>query len=235
MNAGPLIFLASFFALATSWFGFVLMPQLQIGHEQPVELKASGQLYPPMRPGDARQGEQVYRANGCFYCHSQQVRPKGFGADEKLGCNGRSGMEQSVAEDYLYDQPTMLGSQRVGPDLTNIGLRQTNEVELLKHLYNPRFSMPKSVMPPYRYLFETRKLKAGEKLSEGAFTNGVPAGYVALPKDEARELAAYLISLHSEGILFDTPPPLPPPTNAVAGASATNATAAKPATNAPVK
>ena len=30
----------------------------------------------------------------------------------------------SVAADYLYDQPVMLGSQRIGPDLTNVGLRQ---------------------------------------------------------------------------------------------------------------
>ena len=118
-----------------------------------------------MRPGMARQGEQVYRANGCFYCHSQQVRPEGFGTDTERGWGGRPGPVQSVAEDYLYDRPAMLGTQRIGPDLANIGVRQTNEMELLKHIYDPRISMPKSVMPPYRYLFHTRKLKLGEKPS----------------------------------------------------------------------
>ncbi len=136
MNAGPLIFLASFFALATSWFSFVLMPQLQIGRQQPVELADTGAAYPPMRPGMARQGEQVYRANGCFYCHSQQVRPQGFGTDTERNWGGRPGVVQSVAQDYLYDQPTMLGTQRIGPDLANIGLRQTNEMELLRASYH---------------------------------------------------------------------------------------------------
>jgi cytochrome c oxidase cbb3-type subunit 2 len=236
MNAGPLIFLASFFALATSWFGFVLMPQLQIGRQQPVELADSGQAYPPMRPGMARQGEQVYRANGCFYCHSQQVRPAGFGTDTVRGWGGRPGTVQSVAADYLYDHPAMLGTQRIGPDLANIGLRQTNEMELLKHIYNPRISMPNSVMPPYRYLFESHPLKIGEKPSDEALNvPGVAAGYELLPKEEARQLTAYLLSLHSQGILFETPPPPPPPTNAAAGKAATNAPVAKPATNAPAK
>ena len=106
-----------------------------------------------MRPGLARQGEQVYRANGCFYCHSQQVRPKGFGGDVERQSGGRPGKVQSVDRDYLYGRPVMLGNQRVGPDLTNIGLRQTNEILLLQHLYNPQSSMPKSVMPPYHFLF----------------------------------------------------------------------------------
>jgi len=34
MNYGPLIFLAAFFALAGSWFGFVLTPQIQVGQLQ---------------------------------------------------------------------------------------------------------------------------------------------------------------------------------------------------------
>ena len=34
MNNGPLVFLAAFFALASSWCGFVLAPQLQIGRLQ---------------------------------------------------------------------------------------------------------------------------------------------------------------------------------------------------------
>ncbi len=96
--------------------------------------------------------------------------------------------------------------------------------------------MPNSVMPPYRYLFETRKLKLGEKPSEEALNvPGVAAGYELLPKEEARQLAAYLLSLHSQGILFETPPPAPPPTNAAAGKAATNAPVAKPVTNAPAK
>src|SRR5882724_190711 len=152
MNSGPLVFLGTFSALAVSWLGFVLAPQLQIGGQQQSEAKNNGELYPSMRPGLARQGEQVYRANGCFYCHSQQVRPKGFGADYERQWGARQSSVQSVDQDYLYDLPAMLGNQRVGPDLANIGARQTSAALLLSHLYNPRATMPGSVMPPYRFL-----------------------------------------------------------------------------------
>ena len=74
MKHGPLIFLGVFFTLATSWCGLIFAPQLQLGSQQPVKIEATGQLYPSARPGLAQQGAEVYRANGCVYCHSQQVR-----------------------------------------------------------------------------------------------------------------------------------------------------------------
>ena len=88
--------------------------------------------------------------------------------DVQRGWGGRHGTVQSVNEDYLYDHPVMLGSQRIGPDLANIGLRETNETFLLQHLYDPQSVMPTTVMPPYRYLFEKRPLKFGAKPSEDA-------------------------------------------------------------------
>ncbi len=235
MNPGPLLFLATFLMMSVSWFGFVLMPQVQIGRQPQVEV--DGQLYPSMRPGMARQGEQVYRANGCFYCHTEQVRPKGFGSDVERGWGGRPGVVQSVAQDYLYDRPVMLGSQRIGPDLANIGRRQTNELALLMHIYNPQLTMPKSVMPSYKFLFETRKLGAGRSASADALpvANAAPDEEV-VPTDDAHALAAYLLSLHSDGILFETPPPPAPATNKPAGATnAPTAATNAPATNAPPK
>ncbi|HWI56104.1 MAG TPA: ribosomal protein L7/L12, partial [Bacillota bacterium] len=73
MNYGPLIFLAAFFALSSSWFGLVLAPQLQVGRLQQTNTVATGASYPLARPGLAQQGRDVYRANGCASCHSQQV------------------------------------------------------------------------------------------------------------------------------------------------------------------
>ena len=46
MNHGPLIFLAAFFALAGSWFGFVLRPHMQVGHMQPTKTVPAGATYP---------------------------------------------------------------------------------------------------------------------------------------------------------------------------------------------
>src|SRR5437763_1523302 len=73
MNYGPLIFLAAFFALTCSWFGLILKPQMQIGHFQQTNAVGTGSTYPLDRSGLARQGAEVYRKNGCVYCHSQQV------------------------------------------------------------------------------------------------------------------------------------------------------------------
>jgi cbb3-type cytochrome oxidase cytochrome c subunit len=78
MKFGPLVFLAAFFALSISWCGFVLAPQLQLGRAvQETNAVVKSEMYPEERPGLARQGLQVYRANGCAYCHSQQVQQKG--------------------------------------------------------------------------------------------------------------------------------------------------------------
>lgn len=253
MNPAPLLFLASFFALAVSWLGFVLAPQLQLGRQSEVTIETTGQIYPSMRSGLARQGEAIYRANGCFYCHSQQVRPRGFGSDVARGWGGRPGEVQSVDADYLFDRPVMLGSQRVGPDLANIGLRQANLVAdrhqtndvvlrqasermLLAHLYNPQATMPGSMMPPFRFLFEQRKLGVGEKPSADALPAmaGAPADYEVVPTDDARALAAYLLSLRSDAVLFEAPPyPLPPTTNAPAASTNAPAKSGAATTNQP--
>ena len=62
MNYGPLIFLGAFFALATSWFSFVLKPQFQIGQLQATNSVPGNMTYPLGRAGLASQGLEVYRA-----------------------------------------------------------------------------------------------------------------------------------------------------------------------------
>lgn len=238
MNYGPLLFLGVFFTLVTSWCGMVLVPQLQIGRlSQAPNIEDATEFYPQLRPGQARQGQEVYRAHGCAECHTQQVRPKGLGADLERGW----GKRRSVAADYLYDQPVMTGTLRIGPDLANFGARETNRTKLLVHLYNPQISAPGSMMPPYKFLFEERKSKPAGRLSadalplEGAFAPGT--GYEIVPRAEAAELVEYLLSLHSDVFLFEVPPPFVA-TNAAPGqmgatngpaVTATNAAAINPA------
>jgi cbb3-type cytochrome oxidase cytochrome c subunit len=75
---GPLVFLAAFLGLSASWYGLVLTPQVQLGRAvQETNSVVKAELYPLGRPGLAREGLEVYRANGCAYCHSQQVEQKG--------------------------------------------------------------------------------------------------------------------------------------------------------------
>src|SRR5579864_8007974 len=84
MNFAPLIFLSAFFGIACSLFGFVLTPQLQLGRLDQTNTVPAGAVYPVARPGLAGQGLNVYRANGCAYCHSQQVVQTGTVCDVLL-------------------------------------------------------------------------------------------------------------------------------------------------------
>lgn len=293
MKSGVLVFLAAFLALAGSWSGFVLAPQIQLGRNVQTNAVGTGDLYPPARPGLAKQGLEVYRANGCMYCHSQQVGQDGTVCEIVLtdaGTNATAthaaiakldpelarldtvvalarlpktiltvtdmnaaepahkaleaagakaevnvvavgpdiargwGRRRTVAQDYLFDYPVQLGSRRIGPDLANAGLRLPDANWHLRHLYAPRSEVKGSTMPPYRFLFETRK--AGAKPSPDAVS--LPAefaprtGYEVVPKSEARALVAYLLSLRADAPLFEAPL-TPPPTSP---ASSTNAPAA---------
>lgn len=76
MNHGPLIFLGVLASFVASWWGLIFAPQLQIG-SQPQSPSDNG-AYPARRAGVAAQGREVYVANGCVQCHSQQVRQEGY-------------------------------------------------------------------------------------------------------------------------------------------------------------
>lgn len=228
MNHGPLLFLGIFLAMASSWTGMVLMPWLQIGRQQATFVESKNAFYPSAPEGLANQGAEVYRANGCAACHTMQIR----GTHTDLQ---RWGPRVTVAADYLYADPAMIGSLRIGPDLTNIGLRKPDASFHLLHLYNPMATMApgeKSVMPPYAYLFEKRK--AGEKPSPDALklpdAFAVEKGFEVVPTDEARALVAYLMSRRADTALYEAPIDLPKKKE-VEGA--TNAPVA--ATNTPAK
>jgi cbb3-type cytochrome oxidase cytochrome c subunit len=95
---GPLVFLAAFFGLSASWCGLVLTPQIQLGRAvQETNSVMKAELYPLGRPGLAREGLQVYRANGCAYCHSQQVEQKGTLVDVVLTDAGKNPMNVANA------------------------------------------------------------------------------------------------------------------------------------------
>ena len=137
------------------------------------------------------QGRQVYIANGCVYCHSQQPRDIAQAPDALRGW-GRA----SVAADYAYDTPHLLGTMRTGPDLLNIGARQPSRDWHLGHLYAPRAYTPGSIMPAYPYMFEVRQGAA----QPGEVVVNLPPkwtrpGEVVVAKPEAIALVEYLISL----------------------------------------
>ena len=178
MNSGPLLFLGLFAAMVCSWLGFIMEPQLQIGNLSQTNTVVVGdampQTYPLAPSGVAHQGAEVYKANGCSACHTQFVRPPSLGPD----IANKWGVRRSVAPDYLFADPVLLGSQRIGPDLANFG-RRADMTQILMRLYNPRSLVKESVMPSYRFLFETKKIEGAPSPDAVSFPEGfgAPAGF----------------------------------------------------------
>ena len=117
------------------------------------------------------------------------------------------GLRRSVAEDFLYDDPVQLGSLRIGPDLAGVGAHLPDANWQLVHLYAPRSEVKDSAMPPFHYLFQVKKIGSEPSREALVFPEGFgpPAGYEVVPTPEARELAAYLLSLHADVPLYDAP------------------------------
>jgi cbb3-type cytochrome oxidase cytochrome c subunit len=113
--------------LAFSWLGLAYIPDLQIGHLEPQSDEEGTDIYPMPRSGMAERGRRVYVANGCFYCHSQQIRADYAAADVDLqrwaapSPRPRWGDRRSAPRDYIFDRPVVIGKTRLGPDLANIG------------------------------------------------------------------------------------------------------------------
>ena len=91
-------------------------------------------------------GRDIYVREGCYLCHSQQIRPLRDEV-ERYG-------PYSLAAESMYDHPFQWGSKRTGPDLARVGGRYSDEWHV-RHLTDPRSVVPESVMPSYGFLLTT--------------------------------------------------------------------------------
>jgi cytochrome c oxidase cbb3-type subunit 2 len=89
-------------------------------------------------------GRALYIREGCFSCHSQGVRDTE--SDRLLG------PVPSGAGVYANEAPNLIGTIRLGPDLTCIGDRQKSAAWHVRHLKNPQAVRTDSTMPHYAYL-----------------------------------------------------------------------------------
>ena len=113
------LFLGIFGTFAFSWIGLTVIPTWQIGHLSPESDEEGTDHYPRPQSGMFVRGEHVYAANGCVYCHSQQVRADYIADDIER----KWGNRRSAPRDYIFDRPVFLGKMRMGQDLANIGAR----------------------------------------------------------------------------------------------------------------
>lgn len=149
-------------------------------------------------------GKALFVENGCVACHTQQVR--------NVEMDKIWGSRPGVAADYAYNErtdfwrntATLMGTQRTGPDLTNIGVRQPSIDWHLLHLYQPRAVVKESIMPTYQWLFEVKnKLDVGDKeiTVPDEYRKNV-TGKIVATKD-ALALVAYMQSL-KQAKLYDS-------------------------------
>lgn len=176
--------------LAVSIGGIVEIVPLMFSSET-TEPAEGIEPYSPLRLA----GRDVYVREGCYNCHSQQIRP--FRSEtERYG-------PYSIAGEFVYDRPFQFGSKRTGPDLARVGGRYSDDWHRL-HLLEPRTLVPESNMPAYPWLAErtvdpellTTKLRTLKFLGD-PYTDEQIAGAAAAVegKTEMDALIAYLQGL----------------------------------------
>lgn len=153
--------------------------------------------YEGVKPYPALQlaGRDIYIREGCYGCHSQQIRP--FRSEtERYG-------PYSVAGEFVYDRPFQFGSKRTGPDLARVGKRYSDEWHRI-HMLNPRDVVPESNMPAYPWLATSTvdgdlivaKIRALRMLGDPYTDEDISAAAAAVKdKTEMDALIAYLQNL----------------------------------------
>jgi cytochrome c oxidase cbb3-type subunit 2 len=143
-------------------------------------------------------GRDIYVREGCYGCHSQQVRP--FRSEtERYG-------HYSVAGEFVYDRPFQWGSKRTGPDLARVGGRYSDDWHEL-HMINPRAVVPESNMPAYPWLAERivdgetlqKHMRALQRIGDPYSDEQIEGAAQAVAgKTELEALIAYLQGLGTE-------------------------------------
>ena len=161
MKGLPTLFLGIFGTFAFSWVGLTVIPNWQIGHLNPQSDEEGTDIYPMPQSGMVARGARVYAANGCNYCHSEQVRAEYAGADIAR----KWGDRRSAPRDYIFERPVLLGKMRMGQDLANIGARAPAEQESPSPGGSPAGSPSEAVQSPSP---QTEQPKAQGAKSPGA-------------------------------------------------------------------
>jgi cbb3-type cytochrome oxidase cytochrome c subunit len=118
-------------------------------------------------------GRNIYRREGCFYCHTQFVRYQ----DRESG-------EMVQAGDYMFETPHVLGTERTGPDLSNVGGKYPDEWHKAHHR-DPRKMKPGSIMPSFSYLSDEELDQLTAYLQ--TLGSGRPLPGLVMPPQEMRD------------------------------------------------
>lgn len=217
-------------AFGIAWLAVVVVPFFLMRDVKPVAFDeaADGKtgIYFPKRTGRVANGAEVYASNGCYLCHTQVVRTTDAGndlgrpdwggtkTDETRGDTRR----ESNVFDYQGEKFAQIGVSRLGPDLSNLGLRVQNYVKesggdpeawLYMHLYNPRLDpkLSTSKCPSHPFLFEEKEVTGQQPAEALAVTT--KEGHAIVPTPAAESLVSYLLSLKRDDALPKAIDPAP--------------------------
>jgi cytochrome c oxidase cbb3-type subunit I/II len=174
LHRAPSILSHAFVVTFVAGFGFFVLSFVVLGVIPAAQLRAEiARTAPPfVQPLTASEehGRIIYGREGCAYCHTQQVRT--------VAADVRRFGAPTAAWETTYDYPHLWGTRRIGPDLAReYGLR-TDDWQYA-HLFDPRSTVPESMMPAFPWLFD---------------------GSADKPTGEALDLVAYIRSLGRERV-----------------------------------
>ena len=156
-----IILLAGFGSFLLSFATLGLLPILSVREQV---RQTTPKEFAPFTELEAA-GFRSYARNGCAYCHSQLVRT--------IPSDIRYFGVPTEAWEFQNDLPHQWGTRRIGPDLARESGKRSDAWQYA-HLYDPRTTVPQSVMPAFQWFFN--------KAPDGTLT----------PNDEGRAVVAYL-------------------------------------------
>jgi cytochrome c oxidase cbb3-type subunit I/II len=163
----------------------------------PYFLQSTVTPIPGVKPYTAleQEGRDLYIREGCYTCHSQQIRPFKTETD-------RYG-PFSLAGESIYDRPFQFGSRRTGPDLARIGGKYPDSWHWI-HLRNPREIEPRSNMPAFAFLQDSElDLSLTRRKLEVLHALGTPyseAEIAGAAADARAQLETVAAGLRSAGV-----------------------------------
>jgi len=202
------------FTFCVAWVVLIAVPAARMEHRQPVKMSdaADAPYYQHNVSGRILNGAEIYQNNGCFTCHTQLVRPQDVSRKGLMVAEGGGPVRETGEHDFDGEAFANIGLQRIGPDLSNFGIRAEAYAEkakmsaeqwVIEHLNNPRngrlhpdsegkpTDMSWSKCPAQTQMFDAVNPQA----QRGGVVVTRDDGGAYQPSQDARVLASYLLSL----------------------------------------
>ncbi|MCB1111589.1 MAG: cbb3-type cytochrome c oxidase subunit II [Chlamydiales bacterium] len=124
-------------------------------------------------------GEDIYRIEGCWYCHTDQTRT--LVQDVVLNGSDSYPAPPSSPQEYIYQHVTFPGTRRIGPDLSRVGVKRPIRDWHKGHFWSPKTASKGSIMPAFHHFFDNDP-------------RGTSKGQVGIPNYKFEAIFQYLMT-----------------------------------------